>query len=102
MTNEHKHAELLRLAADNKDQLFTCDGLSDPRDISCVLTYPDYNWRPVKPEPKKIKRWLWADKYGVITNCMYTDKEIEKITWENTTLEKLIWSETIFEVNDEV
>lgn len=24
MTNEHKHAELLRLAADNEDQLFKC------------------------------------------------------------------------------
>lgn len=58
MTNkhkqEHKHAHLLRLAADNKDQMFECEDMDG--DIEEVIMFPEYNWRPVKPEPKKITK----------------------------------------------
>ena len=97
---EHKFADLLRMAADNADQLFECDEVDGSGSIISVLYFTNFNWRPVK-QTKKIKRWLWADKYGVVTNSMYSENEIGNITWENTTLEKLLWSDTEFEVDDE-
>lgn len=93
---EHKFAALLRLAADNKDQLFECDESKYTFDIRTVLIYPQSNWRPVKPEPKKIKRWLWADNL-LISRNFYTEEEAKNIGYST----KLLWSETEFEVNDE-
>ena len=53
----------------------------------------------VKPEPKKIKRWLWADKYGCITDSFFTEQGIEATNNHlNTKFTiKLLWSETEFE-----
>lgn len=67
---EHKHADLLRMAADNADQLFECDGLNNQYSIYHVLLNIQYNWRPVKTT-KKIKRWLWADKDGFYSGQMH-------------------------------
>lgn len=99
MTSEHKHAELLRLAADNKDQLFECDEIGTKYDITFLLKYPQYNWRPVKTT-KKIKRWLWADKDGGLTSDMYSDSEIKAKWWADGYTTKLLWSETEFEVEE--
>jgi len=101
---EHKHADLLRMAADNADQLFECDDktlFTDPQTIFQVLTYWGFNWRPVK-QTKKIKRWLWADKDGHITARMYTEYEIEnrRMGEPNEYTTKLLWSETEFEVEN--
>jgi hypothetical protein len=92
---EHKHATLLRMAADNADQLFECDKWKD-REIDWVTNYPDGNWRPVKTT-KKIKRWLWADKEGMVTTWMYSNEEaLEQKSYPV----KLLWSETEFEVEE--
>ena len=104
---EHKFAALLRLAADNKDQLFECDEMPIKCLIATVLNHTRYNWQPVlteqasceTPEQKKIKRWLWADKDGFTTGSMHTEEEIK--TLNDTYTIKLLWSETEFEVNDE-
>ena len=45
---EHKHAKLLRMAADNADQLFECDNAQGKMTIASVIGYPHYNWRPVE------------------------------------------------------
>lgn len=45
---EHKHADLLRMAADNADQLFEDVELRVEGNIASVLNHPDYSWRPVK------------------------------------------------------
>lgn len=100
---EHKHAKLLRMAADNADQLFECDDdgfyPNGSYKIESVLIYPGYNWLPVKTT-KKIKRWLWADKHGRITERLFTELEVTnryaRALNEYTT--KLLWSETEFEV----
>ena len=93
---EHKHATLLRMAADNADQLFECDKWKD-REIDWVTNYPDGNWRPVKTT-KKIKRWLWADKDGFLDYyCLYSDEEAKN--FKRYTI-KLLWSETEFEVEE--
>lgn len=94
---EHKHAALLRMAADNADQLFYCE-INNGQQLSIehVLTYPEYNWRPVKTT-KKSKRWLWADKNGGITSDMYSDSEIKAKWWADGYKIKLLWSETEFE-----
>jgi hypothetical protein len=99
MTQKHKHAELLRMAADNADQLFECDEAHGKMTIASVIAYPHYNWRPVKPKPKKIKRWLWATPDGFVTNRMYPIEDDERLINEGKT--KLLWSETEFEVNDD-
>ena len=99
MTNEHKHAALLRLAADNKDQLFECEELGE-HTILGVLKHTQYTWRPVKSEQKKIKRWLWANKDRRITIEFYSEAEI-KNTSNGSEFTKLLWSETEFEVSDE-
>ncbi len=95
---EHPQAELLRLAADNKDQLFECDkdNLRRRYYINKVLEYPFENWRPVKMT-KKIKRWLWADLTGQVTECMYSERE-NKEDLDDAFPIKLLWSETEFEV----
>jgi hypothetical protein len=99
---EHKHAELLRIAADNADQLFECDEYAYEMNIAYVLSHDKWNWRPVK-QTKKIKRWLWANKDGHITARLYTKYEIENrhLNALNTHTVKLLWSETEFEVDDE-
>ena len=96
---EHKHAALLRMAADNADQLFECDEIGTKYDITFLLEYPEYNWRPVAKPKKTIKRWLWADKDGHITARMYTEHEIEnrRLGQPNEHTIKLLWSETEFE-----
>lgn len=98
---EHKHAHLLRMAADNADQLFECDDktlFTDPQTIFQVLTYWGFNWRPVK-QAKKIKRWLWATNDGLVTSSMYSEKEIVELDGDYPI--KLLWSETEFEVSDD-
>jgi hypothetical protein len=101
---EHKHAELLRLAADNAGQLFECDSCIGGFSILYVLNSPSYNWRPVK-QTKKIKRWLWADKDGHMIGKLMTDTEKDyynNVVMPYTTLiTKLLWSETEFEVDYE-
>ena len=102
MTNEHKHAALLSMAADNEDQLFECEESEGQHKIKIVLQYPDHDWRPVK-QTKKIKKWLWAKNCGFISAYFFSETEIieynAKIPQEYTI--KLEWSETIFEVDDE-
>ena len=96
---KHKHAELLRMAADNADQLFECDD-NDYKGLYTIYTVinnSNFNWRPVK-QTKKIKRWLWADKYGEVTGHFHSEDEI---TIFNETMTKLLWSETEFEVSDD-
>ena len=90
---EHKHADLLRMAADNADQLFECDdndykGLYT---IYSVINNPDFNWRPVKTEPKKIKllaymfcgQLLWFEDTKFVGNTAIRvpseDKEFEVV-----------------------
>ena len=97
MTNEHKHAELLRMAADNADQLFEYNGFQG--DISRVLIHPDANWRPVK-QTKKIKRWLWATHDGLVSRKLFTEQEVQTGLAYDYII-KLTWSETEFEVDDE-
>lgn len=99
---EHKHAHLLRLAADNVDQLFECDEITGLFSIYMVLRYTQYNWRPIKLEPKKIKRWLWADKEGNVYLKMLTDEELDTLNssfliLDDYYLTKLLWSETEFD-----
>jgi len=93
---EHPQRKNMLLAADNTDQLFECDDLSYKYNIGFVLTHPQYNWRPVKTT-KKIKRWLWADKNGKIAAGLFTESEIGI---ESRYTIKLLWSETIFEVEE--
>jgi len=88
---EHKHAALLRMAADNADQRFDCDDIENSR-IANVVCYPQYNWRPVKTT-KKIKRWLWADKDGFMHYVMSSESVAKYTT-------KLLWTETEFEVEE--
>jgi len=95
---EHKHAALLRIAADNADQLFECDGIDTEvtlGKIASVAMYPEKNWRPVKIT-KKIKRWMWADKDGYTSGSLHSEEEIENLKQDYTI--KLLWSETEFEV----
>jgi len=91
---EHKHAKLLRMAADNADQLFECDGCNESP-IDTVLNHPQLNWRPVK-QTKKIKRWLWCTDDGDVGSIMLSDDEQSMAHDPYTT--KLLWSETEFEV----
>lgn len=93
---KHKHAALLCMAADNADQLFECDDIGTKYDITFLLEYPEYNWRPVKTT-KKIKRWLWSDKNGKIAAGLFTEREIGIESRYKT---KLLWSETEFEVEE--
>jgi len=88
---EHKFAALLRMAADNADQLFECDELG-MRKILHVINYPLYSWQPVKTT-KKIKKWLWCDSDGNVTSNM---REYGNSMYPI----KLSWSETEFEVED--
>ncbi len=94
---EHKHAALLRMAADNADQRFTCDGFEHTYDIRGVIECPHNNWRPVAKPKKTIKRWLWSDELGEITQELFSDDEIKE--WDYSI--KLLWSETEFEVEHE-
>lgn len=97
MTKTHPQRDNMLLAADNKDQLFECDEYENCN-INAVLTYPKYNWRPVKTT-KKIKRWLWSSTEGAMTSALYSEDEIKENRKTYTT--KLTWSETIFEVSDD-
>jgi hypothetical protein len=51
--------------------------------------------QPVKQEEAKLPvvRWLWADKYGNITNRMYTESEAKE---QIASAIKLEWSRTEF------
>ena len=85
---EHKYAKLLRMAADNADQLFECDEIGTKYDITFLLEYPEYNWRPVKTT-KKIKllaymfcgQLLWFEDTKFVGNTAIRvpseDKEFE-------------------------
>ena len=97
---QHRHADLLRMAADNADQLFECDEikLKGKYYINKILEYPFENWRPVKTT-KTIKRWLWTNKDNKLTVEFYSEEEINK-TSNGCEFTKLIWSETEFEVED--
>ena len=87
---EHKHAALLRMAADNADQLFECDETEEQVNVLYVLTNPEFDWRPVK-QTKKIKllaylvmgQLMWFDVYKCIgrkaVRVPSEDKEIEVI-----------------------
>lgn len=96
---EHKHAKLLRIAADNADQLFECDECEGGFTIRFVLQNDIYDWRPVK-QTKKIKRWLWADKDGTTTNHMYSVDELFNNGLSLRYKQQLLWSETEFEVEE--
>lgn len=100
MTNEHKHAKLLRLAADNKDQLFECDEFETHSHIGIVLLYPSYNWRPVKPT-KIITRWLWATWDGMVSEGLWSESELKEHGHDEYYIIKLTWSATEFEVDNE-
>ena len=97
---EHKHAALLRMAADNADQRFECERdaslfpIWGKACIDFVLANPNYNWRPVAKPKKTIKRWLWANKDGFYSGQMHS-QPIGDYTI------KLLWSETEFEVDDD-
>jgi hypothetical protein len=93
---EHKHAHLLRMAADNEDQLFECrDKNWKSLPINTVLQYPELNWRPVK-QTKTIKRWLWAHENGIMSAFLLTEQEAFLRAYTT----KLLWSETEFEVTE--
>jgi len=94
---EHKHAKLLRMAADNADQLFECDEYNDA-DISAVTSFPDYNWRPVAKPKKTITRWLWCTDDGDVGSIMMSDEE--HVNTHDPYKTKLLWSETEFEVEE--
>jgi hypothetical protein len=97
MTREHPQAELLRMAADNEDQLFECDKFGKGFYIEEVINHPYYNWRPVK-QTKTITRWLWANNDGEITVVLLSEIE-QKENARRYTI-KLEWSETKFEVEE--
>lgn len=96
---EHKHAALLRMAADNADQLFECDECEGGFTIRYVLQNDHYNWRPVK-QTKKIKRWLWADRNRNMLKNLYSEQDILNFKLHESFTTKLLWSETIFEVEE--
>ena len=96
---EHKHAALLRMAADDADQEFECDNRTGQWNIDTVLLTPLNNWRPV-PKPKKtVKRWLLVTPDGFTTNKLYPIEDDARLLGEGKI--KLLWSETEFEVDDE-
>ena len=93
---QHPQAELLRMVADNEDQMFECPRYGQCN-IKSVLAYPELNWRPVK-QTKTITRWLWANNDGRICKSgFYSEKEIKGTEYTI----KLEWSATEFEVDDE-
>lgn len=62
--SEHRHAKLMRIAADDDKARFTHGLIRVEHPISIVLAYPDNDWKLVeKPKPKQ-KRWLWATADG--------------------------------------
>ena len=98
---EHKYAALLRMAADNADQLFECDEWEgDNQYIDFVLQNKEWKWRPVK-QTKKIKRWLFATYDGMVSEALWSDDELKEHGHNEYYPTKLTWSETEFEVDDE-
>ncbi len=94
---KHKHAELLRMAADNANQLFESKNeIGKYYPIEVVLKYPNDVWLPQK-KTKTIKRWLWADKEGECTDWFFAESELDESSGFKI---KLLWSETIFEVEE--
>jgi len=97
---EHRHAELLRLAADNADQLFECDEYAYEMNIAYVLYHDEWNWRPVK-QAKKIKRWFWSASDGTVSEALWAENELKEYGHDEFYTVKLLWSETEFEVSDD-
>jgi len=89
---KHKHADLIHAWADGKQIQFRADaGIWLDTEDPCWND--DYFEFRIKPEEKKpVVRWLWADKFGQTTSCMYTEAEA-KGTYHPIKLE---WSRTEF------
>lgn len=89
---KHKHADLIHAWADGAEIQHK---RRDHQWYDC--TSPNWNTNVeyrIKPEEKKpVVRWLWADKYGNITNRMYTESEAKE---QIASAIKLEWSRTEF------
>ena len=51
----------------------------------------------IKPEEKKpVVRWLWADRFGQVTEALYSESELEADDINDCFQIKLEWSRTEF------
>ncbi len=67
MTKEHKHAKLLRIAADNKDDKFI-HAEGSIRDIYGVVLYAHKDWQEYKG-PVYAYQWLYKLKGTKRKHC---------------------------------
>ena len=93
---KHKHADLIHAWADGAEiQWSFGDGewydLPDTPEWKEMLQYR------IKPEEKKpVVRWLWADRFGQVTEALYSESELEADDINDCFQIKLEWSRTEF------
>jgi hypothetical protein len=90
---KHKHADLIHAWADGAEIQWknTNDVWEDWANDEVSPPWHPYSEYRIKPEEKKpVVRWLWADKFGQTTSCMYTEAEAKgtchpiKLEWSRT------------------
>ncbi|MDI3349152.1 hypothetical protein PIGBHMHK_00657 [Mycoplasmopsis arginini] len=96
----HRHADLLRVAADDRDARFECDNLPNHTyTISTVTVYASYDWRVAKPPKKMVTRYLWANSENEVDCTLRTEDEVSEFNIGAVTpyTIKLEWSKTEME-----
>ena len=99
MMNRHKHYDAI-IAYANGAEIEIQDNDGNWKFVKNPSWVEEMEYR-IKPAEKKLTPcYLWARNDGSITSCLYSENEASKLL-NNEYPIKLLWSETMLDLEDE-